>query len=69
MYQKLFKVPIDELSEADLQALVEREVQEGPHLDFKLKLPRTKDEKKELARDAAALANAYGGYLIFGVRE
>jgi len=69
MYRRLFEKPLDALTEEDLRGLVERGIEEGPHLDFKLKLPGNKEEKKELARDVAAFANAYGGYLIFGVQE
>ena len=64
-----FGAPLQELTEAHLQELAKREIQEGPRLDYKLALPANKGEKKELARDVAAFANAYGGYLIFGIRE
>lgn len=69
MYRRIFNQPLVALSEADLQSLVEREVSEGLYLDYKLELPRKKGERKEVAEDAAAFANAYGGYLIYGVRE
>jgi len=66
-YTKFGTLP--ELAAAHLQELVRREIQENPRLDYKLALPVSKEEKKELARDVAAIANAYGGYLIFGIRE
>ncbi|HFB38897.1 MAG TPA: ATP-binding protein, partial [Oceanithermus sp.] len=68
MYRKIFDKPLDTLTEADLLALVERGVTEGPHLDYKRGLG-TKGENKELAKDVVAFANAYGGYLVFGVEE
>ncbi len=64
MYRKVFDRPVVELTEADLQSLVEREVSEGPYVDYKLEFPSNKDGRKEAAKDVAAFANAYGGYLI-----
>ena len=68
MYEKIFGKPLDALTEADIQALVERGVTEGPHLDYKRELG-TKGEYRDLAKDVAAFANAYGGYLVYGVEE
>ncbi|KXZ40186.1 Predicted transcriptional regulator, contains HTH domain [Alkalithermobacter thermoalcaliphilus JW-YL-7 = DSM 7308] len=45
---------------------------EGPKLDYKLKLSLdTESEKKELAKDIAAIANTNGGrgYIIFGIED
>lgn len=45
---------------------------EGPKLDFKLKLSLSTDgEKKELCKDVIAIANSRGGrgYIIFGVED
>lgn len=45
---------------------------EGPKLDFKLKLCiETEGNKKELAKDVCAIANSRGGrgYLIFGIED
>ncbi len=73
MYRKIFDKPLDELTEADIFSLVERSVPEGPHLDYKRELGakdgKSKDWNKELAKDVAAFANAYGGYLVYGVDE
>lgn len=46
--------------------------EEGPKLDFKLKLNiETEGSKKELAKDICAIANSRGGrgYIIFGVED
>lgn len=73
MYRKIFDKPLDALTEADIEALRERGVPEGPHLDYKRQLGakggKSKDWKKELAKDVVAFANAYGGYLVYGVGE
>jgi len=53
-----------------LQSLLNRE--EGPKLDFKLKLDiNTASGKKELAKDVSAIANSRGGrgYIVFGVED
>ena len=70
MYRKVFGVPTSELTEEDLHSLIDREVSEGPHLDYKTKEDfDDKAKRKEVAKDAAAFANAYGGYLIYGMVE
>lgn len=51
-------------------ALLQKE--EGPKLDFKLKLNLDMDSsKKELAKDICAIANSRGGrgYILFGIRD
>ncbi|ADR37750.1 putative transcriptional regulator (plasmid) [Oceanithermus profundus DSM 14977] len=70
MYRKIFGVPTSALTEEDLRSLIDREVSEGPYLDYKREADLgTKGGRKEAAKDAAAFANAYGGYLIYGVEE
>lgn len=49
---------------ADFHAVNECEV-----LDFKQQLPETDSEYAKTIRDAVALHNSYGGFLIFGIRE
>lgn len=63
--------PIDEISPADIDALVASDVPEGRRLDYKEVLPDlTKPaEVTELLQDVAALANAGGGDIVFGIRE
>lgn len=62
--------PIDEISEQDLQTLVENKVIERKTLEYKQALPRNSDkEKKEFLADVSSFANASGGDLIFGIAE
>ena len=68
MYRKIFEVPTYTLTEEDLRSLIDREVSEGPYLDYKVE-EDFKRKRKEVAKDVAACANAYGGYLIYGVKE
>ncbi len=63
-------VPIAEVSEAHLRALVEDGVPEGRGIDYKLALPGTSaDDKKEFLADVSSFANAGGGDIVFGVAE
>jgi predicted HTH transcriptional regulator len=58
------------LDEASLSALIG--TRESASLDFKTtpkKDGNGKNDRRELAKDVAAFANAAGGYLIFGVRK
>lgn len=62
--------PLDSLTEADLKALVEQQVEEGRHLDFKRDLPANADKDKlELCADVSSFANTGGGYLLYGIDE
>lgn len=63
-------VPIAEISEAQLRALVEDEVPEGRGIDYKLTLPGTSvEDKKEFLADVSSFANAGGGDIVFGLAE
>ena len=44
-------------------------IQECEVLDFKQQLPESDSEYAKTVRDAVALHNSYGGFLVFGVRE
>lgn len=54
-----------------LAAAVEQQVTEQTDLDWKERLPdsRNPDWKEEFAKDIAAMANVGGGLIVFGVRE
>ncbi len=55
---------------ADLQQLVESNVQERKTLEYKAALPSNADaDKKEFLADVSSLANTEGGDLVFGLRE
>ncbi len=63
-------VPIEEIAEAHLRALIQDGVAEGRDIDYKLALPGTSaDDKKEFLADISSFANAGGGDLVFGVDE
>lgn len=66
----IFEKPISEITEADLDALVQNGESEGKHLEFKAALPGGTDvERKEFLYDVSSFANAAGGYIIYGIKE
>lgn len=61
---------IDQITEEDLQALVDNSVIEHKTLEYKQALPSNADsDKKEFLADVSSFANASGGDLIFGIVE
>ena len=61
---------INDLTEADLQLLVDSAVPESVTLEYKQALIiGTPGEKCEFLKDVSALANRIGGDLIYGIRE
>ena len=42
---------------------------EGPHLEYKEKLPESRDEKRNVFKTVVAFANGDGGTLLFGVGD
>jgi Schlafen, AlbA_2 len=63
-----FSKPLNELTEADLQRLVEDGVRENRQLEYKRDLPGVgAEEKKEFVRDVVSFANSAGGHIIFGI--
>lgn len=61
---------LENITREDLDALVSDKHAEGRSVDYKRDLNLSReDDKKELARDVAAFANAGGGHLIFGIEE
>jgi hypothetical protein len=68
--EALFGVPLDQIEEQHLEALVTSGTEESFDLDFKVKLYGTSDSnKRDLAGDVAAMANTAGGIVIIGVGE
>jgi len=66
----LLQRKLDDLSEAELQALCTDSTPESQTLDFKQALPGTSPEDKlELMKDVCALANADGGDIVYGIAE
>jgi hypothetical protein len=62
--------PIDQITEQDLQGLVDNVVLEGKTIEYKQDLTIKKDsDKKEFLADVSSFANASGGDLIYGIVE
>ena len=62
--------PIDDVTLADLQALVDHNIPESRRLEFKRDRYGPKnDDRREFAADVSAMANAQGGDLIIGIAE
>jgi len=61
---------IAQISEADLQPLINNSVLEGKTIEYKKSLPSNSDkDKKEFLADVSSFANASGGDLIIGISE
>jgi hypothetical protein len=61
---------LDTLAPSDIQCLIEDEVEESASLEYKEQLPGGGDEdRREFLYDVSALANAGGGYLLFGISD
>lgn len=63
-------IPIERITETELQQLVTEGKREDAQIEFKLLLPGGNDEgKKEFLKDVTAMANSQGGDIIYGIRE
>lgn len=59
---------LDQITEADLQGLVDNKTSEDKSLEYKRDLPNnTDDAKKKFLKAVSSFANASGGYLFYGV--
>lgn len=66
----IFLKDLGELTESDIQALIDNQVSENRQLEYKKSLPGSSDsEKKEFLADVSSFANASGGNLLYGVEE
>lgn len=56
---------------SDVQSLIDNQIEESIHLDFKAggALSKEPAKKKELSKDVAAFANSDGGIIIYGLSE
>lgn len=62
--------PLDQVTEAELQALIAAGSPERRALDYKEQLPAATDgSRKEFLFDLASFANAAGGHLVYGMSE
>lgn len=60
--------PIDQITEKNLQSLIDNAVSERKTIEYKQTLQVSSDsEKKEFLADVSSFANASGGDLIFGI--
>ncbi|MEV7181032.1 ATP-binding protein [Kitasatospora sp. NPDC093679] len=68
--ERLFSARLDEVSHAQVAALIDAQVTEHYDLDFKRGLYGNKDEdRRSLAGDVAAMANTAGGVIVLGIDE
>ena len=61
---------MDDIDWADIQALVDGQVEENQHLEFKRELPgNDADGRKKFLRSVCAFANRVGGDIVYGITE
>ncbi len=66
----MHSIRLEEITETDIDRLVENAVVERKQQEYKRELPATTgDAKKEFLADVSSFANTEGGDLIFGVEE
>lgn len=66
----LLSIPIEEIAEPHLQALVTDEVREGRHIDYKRETWGANDDAKaEFLADISSFANSDGGNIVVGIHE
>jgi hypothetical protein len=66
----LFVKPLDAITEADLQSLIDNKVAEAKSIEYKSLLPGSADaDKKEFLSDVSSFANTVGGDIFYGIVE
>ena len=61
---------LDQITEADLQELIDNKVPEGKKIEYEKELFGGRDkDKREFLADITSFSNASGGYLIYGMDE
>ena len=66
----MIKKDIDQITEEDLQALIDNSVLEIKTIEYKQSLPSNSESaKKEFLADVSSFANARGGDIIYGMVE
>ncbi len=58
---------LEDITEADIQRLIDHGVREGRTLDFKIAAELSKENRQGLAEDVCAFANTIGGDLVIGL--
>lgn len=66
----MWNATLDRLEALDIERLLEEEAEESATLEYKQQLPsRGDDDRREFLYDISALANASGGYIVFGIAD
>jgi len=66
----LFIKPFEKIVLEDIESLIENQVNESRHMDYKVKLPgNTDSEKTGFLEDVTAMANSGGGDIIYGIGD
>ena len=62
---------LEEYKFSDLEDLINNEVEENLHLDYKSAGALSKEDKKkaEITKDVSAFANSDGGIIVYGIQE
>jgi len=68
--ENIFQKRFDDISEVDIQNLIDTKYEERQTIDYKKETYGGGDAaKKEMLKDISSFANAQGGYLIIGVED
>ena len=68
MYYMVFNKAFDDIDYSDIQSLIGK-VAERQNIEYKQQVWEHNDkETREMLRDISSMANAFGGYIIVGVR-
>jgi len=66
----MIQKPLDQITEADLQDLIDNQIQEHKTIEYKQALPtKAPSEIKKFLANVSSFANASGGDLIYGIIE
>lgn len=65
----IFRKPLRDVEEQDIQRLINDQIEENSYLDYKSDIDFSDKGKKELAKDISAFANSSGGVIIYGIEE
>lgn len=65
----LFHIPLEQIQETDLKALIDNKVRESRTIEYKEKLPSTPEENERFCFTVCSFANTAGGDVLFGVKE
>lgn|GEM_PF-6627828 len=69
-YVRMISKRLEDIEEADLQALIDNAVPEDRQLEYKRELHGgSNEQRKEFCYDFSAFANAIGGDILFGIEE